>query len=130
MSTSGSYRCASRELDKPQSLLLRTLGRLLRFLVEPRKKVLSVRCGTGFHLAAFAEKGKGIDLCGEIVEIARQQNPSFEFAVAFPDKEEFRELFESDEKFDYILFSNIGDTVDALQALRNLARFACGIRGC
>jgi SAM-dependent methyltransferase len=98
-----------------------SLGRLLRFLVEPRKKVLSVRCGTGFHLAAVSPKqGKGVDLCSEIVEIARQQNPSFEFAVAFPDKEEFRELFESGEKFDYILFSNIGDTVDALQALRNL----------
>ncbi|HEY4271376.1 MAG TPA: glycosyltransferase [Candidatus Udaeobacter sp.] len=98
-----------------------SLGRLLRFLVEPRKKVLSVRCGTGFHLAAVSPKqGKGVDLCGEIVEIARQQNPSLEFAVAFPDKEEFRELFESGEKFDYILFSNIGDTVDALQALRNL----------
>jgi SAM-dependent methyltransferase len=97
------------------------LGRLLRFLVEPHKKVLSVRCGTGFHLAAVLPKqGKGIDLCAEIVEIARQQNPSFQFAVAFPDKEDFREQFESGEKFDYILFSHIGDTVDTLQALRNL----------
>jgi SAM-dependent methyltransferase len=97
------------------------LGRLLRFLVEPQKKVLSVRCGTGFHLAAVSPKqGKGVDLCAEIVEIARQQNPSFEFAVTFPDEEEFREQFGSSEKFDYIIFSNIGDTVDALQALRNL----------
>ena len=98
-----------------------SLRRLLRFLIEPQKKVLSVRCGTGFHLTAVSPKrGKGIDLCTEIVEIARQQNPSFEFAVAFPDKNEFREQFKSGEKFDYILFSNIGDTVDALQALRNL----------
>ena len=50
--------------------------RLLRFLVEPQKKVLSVRCGTGYHLAAVAPKqGKGVDVCAEIVEIARQQNP-------------------------------------------------------
>jgi len=95
--------------------------RLLRFLVEPQKKVLSVRCGTGYHLAAVAPKqGKGVDVCAEIVEIARQQNPSFELAVAFPDKDEFRQLFEPGEKFDYILFNNIGDTVDVLQALRNL----------
>ena len=71
------------------------LVRLLRFLVEPQKKVLSVRCGTGYHLAAVAPKqGKGVDICAEIVEIARQQNPSFELAVAFPDKDEFRQLFE------------------------------------
>src|SRR5207237_993541 len=47
-------------------------------------------------------------------------NPSFEFAVAFPDKEEFQQAFAPDEKFDYILFNDIGDTVDVLQALRNL----------
>jgi len=97
------------------------LGRLLRFLVEPQKNVLSVGCGTGFHLAAVAPKeGKGTDLCAEIVEIARERNPSCEFAVAFPDKVEFRALFEPGEKFDYILFNNIGDAVDVLQALRNL----------
>jgi SAM-dependent methyltransferase len=97
------------------------VGDLLRFLVEPQKNVLSVRCGTGYHLAAVAPKqGKGIDVCAEIVEIARQQNPAFELAVAFPDKEEFRQAFQSGEKFDYILFSNIGDTADVLQALRNL----------
>ncbi len=97
------------------------LGRLLRFLVEPQKKVLSVRCGTGFHLAAVSPKqGKGVDLCAEMVEIARQQNPSFDFSIAFPDKKEFRDQFKPGEKFDYIVFSNIGETVDALEALRNL----------
>jgi SAM-dependent methyltransferase len=97
------------------------LSRLLRFLVEPNKKVLSVRCGTGNHLAAVRPSaGKGIDICAEIVEIAKQRNPAFEFGVAFPDKDEFRQLFGLSEKFDYILFNDIGDTVDVLQALRNL----------
>jgi len=96
------------------------LTRLLRFVVEPDKTVLSVRCGTGYHLAAVSPKrGKGVDICTEMVQIARQRNSSFDFAVAFPDKDEFRELFRAREKFDYILFSNIGDTVDVLQALRN-----------
>jgi len=95
--------------------------RLLRFLVEPRKKVLSVRCDTGSVLAAVRPSdGKGVDICAEIVEVARQQNPSFNFAVAFPDKDEFRELFGEDENFDYILFNDIGDTVDVLQAFQNL----------
>jgi 2-polyprenyl-3-methyl-5-hydroxy-6-metoxy-1,4-benzoquinol methylase len=97
------------------------LHRLLRFLVEPQKKVLSVRCGTGNLLAVVQpSKGKGIDICAEIVGIAQQRNPSLEFAVAFPDKQEFQHVFNPDEKFDYILFNDIGDTVDVLQALRNL----------
>src|SRR5437867_687448 len=97
------------------------LERLLRFLVEPRKRVLSVRCGPGNLLPVLQpSKGKGIDICPEIIEIAQQRNPSFEFAVAFPDKEEFQHVFKPDEKFDYILFNDIGDTVDVLQALRNL----------
>src|ERR1041384_6243482 len=97
------------------------LNRLLRFLVEPQKRVLSVRCGTGNLLAAVQPiRGKGIDICPEIVEIAQQRNPTFEFAGAFPDKEEFRTAFGPEEKFDYILFNDIGDTVDVLQALRNL----------
>src|ERR1041384_8096067 len=49
------------------------LNRLLRFLVEPEKRVLSVRCGTGNLLAAVRPiHGKGIDICHEIVEIARR----------------------------------------------------------
>src|SRR5213592_4504612 len=97
------------------------LNRLLRFLVEPQKRVLSVRCGTGNLLTVVQPaEGKGIDICPEIVEIAQQRNPSLEFAVAFPDKEEFRTVFKPEEKFDYILFNDAGDTVDVLQALRNL----------
>jgi hypothetical protein len=97
------------------------LNRLLCFLVEPQKKVLSVRCDIGNLLAVVRpSKGKGIDICGEIVDIARQRNPSFDFGVAFPDKEEFQQAFKPDEKFDYILFNDIGDTVDVLQALLNL----------
>ena len=97
------------------------LNRLLRFLVEPHKRVLSVRCGTGNLLSVVQPaEGTGIDICPEIIEIAQRRNPSFQFAVAFPDKEEFRSAFKAEEKFDYILFSDIGDTVDVLQALRNL----------
>src|ERR1700741_2435411 len=42
------------------------LNRLLRFLVEPQKKVLSVRCDIGNLLAVVRpSKGKGIDICDE-----------------------------------------------------------------
>jgi SAM-dependent methyltransferase len=94
------------------------LARLLRFLVQPQKRVLSVRCDIGNLLAAVEPRaGKGIDICAEIIEIAEQRNPSLKFGVAFPDKEEFRQAFRPGEKFDYILFNDIGDTVDVLQPL-------------
>jgi SAM-dependent methyltransferase len=97
------------------------LSRLFRFLVEPHKKILSVRCGTGNHLAVVQpSEGKGIDICAEIVDVAKQRHPAFEFVVAFPDKEEFQQAFRPGQKFDYILFNDIGDTVDVLQAFRNL----------
>ena len=106
---------------KHNSYYYKLLGRLLQFLVEPQKKVLSVRCDTGNTLAAVRpSQGKGVDICAEIVEIARQRNPSLSFAVAFPDKDEFRQAFSPGEMFDYILFNDIGDTVDVLQAFRNL----------
>ena len=106
---------------KRNSYYYKLLSGLLRFLVEPQKQVLSVRCGTGNLLAAVEPSGgKGIDICDEIVDIAQQRNPSLNFAVAFPDKDEFRQKFRPGETFDYILFNDIGDTVDVLQAFRNL----------
>ena len=99
----------------------RLLSRLLRFIVEPDKSVLAIRCGTAKLLkAARPRRGKGVDISEEILGIARRRNPPFEFARGFPDKDEFHELFSADEKFDYILFHEIGDTVDVLRALHNL----------
>src|SRR5262245_61895792 len=97
------------------------VGRLLRFLVEPQKQVLSVRCGTGMLLTAVSPRqAKGIDICSEIIAIAQARNSTFDFAVGFPDTEQFLQLFGEDEHFDYILFNEIGDTVDVLQAFKNL----------
>jgi SAM-dependent methyltransferase len=97
------------------------LSRLFRFLVEPHKRVLSVRCGTGTFLSAVSPRqAKGIDICSELIEIAQERNPTLDFAVGFPDTEEFLSLFAEDEKFDYILFNEIGDTVDVLRAFQNL----------
>jgi SAM-dependent methyltransferase len=54
---------------KHNSYYYKLLGRLLRFLVEPQKNVLWVRCGTGNLLAAVRPSdGKGIDICAEMVE--------------------------------------------------------------
>jgi hypothetical protein len=99
----------------------RLVGRLLQFLVEPDKRVLAVRCTTGAFLSAMRPKvGKGIEICSEIIEVARQHHPEFSYAVAFPDTDQFQECFSEDEKFDYIALNDIDDTVDVQRALQNL----------
>src|SRR5437867_13185751 len=63
------------------------LNRLFRFLVEPEKRVLSVRCGTGNLLTVVQpSNGKGHEICREIVHIVVLRHPSFELVVDFPDK--------------------------------------------
>lgn len=97
------------------------LRRVLQFLTEPEKRVLSVRCSTGAFLTAMRPKlGKGIDISSEIIEVAKHHHPEFDYGIAFPDTEQFLECFERGEKFDYILFNDIDDTVDVQRALQNL----------
>ncbi len=88
------------------------LIRLLRFLVEPGKRVLNIRCQTGFLLNALRPShGVGIDISPEMVAVARSDWPDLEFHLSFPEN------VRPDEKFDYILFNDIGDTVDVQGAL-------------
>lgn len=98
------------------------LARLLRFLVEPAKRVLVVRCSTGTILKALRPRvGKGVEICSEIIEVARRRHPEFDYEIAFPDTNSFAASFKlGEEKFDYILFNYIGDTVDVQRALQNL----------
>jgi SAM-dependent methyltransferase len=99
----------------------RVLEKLLHFLVEPGKRVLSVRCGTGILLPAMRPRvAKGIDICSDIIEVAKRRHREFEYGIAFPDTDDFSNCFAPGEQFDYILFSDIGDTVDVQRALQNV----------
>ena len=98
------------------------LDRLLKFLVEPGTRVLSIRCGTATLLAATQpSQGVGVEICPEMVEAAKLNHPEFDYEIAFPDTDEFPARFEpSARKFDYVLFSDIDDTVDVQRALQNV----------
>jgi hypothetical protein len=97
------------------------VARLLRFLVEPGKRVLSVRCITGLFLAAVRPGyGKGIEISSELLDVARRKHPEFSYEIAFPDTDSFCRAFEQGEQYDYIIFGNIDDTVDVQRALVNL----------
>ena len=91
--------------------------RLLRFIVEKRKRVLDIRCSSGLFLNAVEpSRGLGVDITPEMVEVARRAYPHLEFRCGDP------ESLELGEDFDYILFNNVFDTVDALAVLQRLRR--------
>ncbi len=101
------------------------VSRLLRFLVEPGKRVLSIRSGPGQQLAEVRPAyGVGIDIAGEMVQVAKKRHPEFKFVVGFPDTNDFRELLSGEEPFDYILVNGIDDTVDVQSAFANLRALA------
>src|SRR5580658_1883003 len=61
------------------------LTRLLRHLVEPGKRVLNVRCQTGFFLDALDPAyGVGVDISPEMVDVAKTAHPRFTYYEAFP----------------------------------------------
>lgn len=101
------------------------IRRLLRFLVEPDKSILSVRCGLGHQLAELApSSGVGLEISPELLEIAQQRYPHFRFVTGFPDAADFPSYFAGGTTFDYIIFNAIDDTPDVQAALRNLGTVA------
>ena len=91
------------------------LKRLLRFIVEPGKRVLGVRCQTGHLLASVMPScGVGVEISDAMVARAQQSHPTLRFVQCDPEN------LDLNEKFDYILFEHIFDTVDILRALERL----------
>jgi SAM-dependent methyltransferase len=92
-----------------------TIISFLRFVIEPEKNVLELRCLSGRLLNAVSpSRGVGVDITPEMIEIARGNYPELEFICCDP------ESLALAEQFDYILFSNIYDTVDVIAALQRL----------
>lgn len=103
------------------------VARLLRFVVPPGLRVLMLRSDTGDLLASLAPShGVGVEISGKVLEVARARHPHVEFVQAFPDLPEPPSV--GAEPFDFVVLSNINDTVDVLQALKN-ARHHCHERG-
>jgi len=91
------------------------LKSLLRYIVEPGKRVLDVRCETGHLLAAVEPSyGVGVEIGHAMVAEAREKLPNLTFVQADPER------LDLGEKFDYILFNNIFDTVDIFRAFERL----------
>jgi hypothetical protein len=92
------------------------IKRLLRFIIEPQKRVLEFRCQTGHLLASVDPRyGAGVEISENLVDIARQNYPALRFDCCDTEQVELN------EKFDYIIVSQIFDTVDIQSSLERVA---------
>jgi len=92
---------------------------LLKYLVEPGKRLLNVRCETGFILEALRPAyGVGVEISAELIAAARQQHPQFTYVKSFPED------YTPSESFDYVLINNVNEVVDVQLALRRV-RLGC-----
>ncbi len=91
------------------------IQRLLRFIVEPNKRVLELRCETGDNLACTKPAyGVGAEISHAMVSCAQVDHPELHFLQCDPEE------LDLNESFDYILFDHIFDTVDILRAFERI----------
>jgi len=97
------------------------LEKYYSFLIPKGCRVLEVGCGTGDLLNAVQPGyGAGIDFSGEIIKIAKEKYPGLNFIVSDAEK------FELQEKFDYIMISDLtGFLWDVQEVFKNLKK-VCG----
>jgi SAM-dependent methyltransferase len=90
----------------------RLLESVCRFLIPEGASVLEVGTGSGDLLAALRpSRALGVDVSPQMVELARSRHPEVEFVV------EAGERFRTDERFDYVLLSDLVLFTFDLQAL-------------
>lgn len=90
----------------------RLVQKYFSFLVPPGMRVLEVGCGLGDLLASVKpSKGVGVDFSPAMIEQARKRHPELEFFVADAG------AFSSQEKFDYIILSDLVNDLPDVQAV-------------
>jgi SAM-dependent methyltransferase len=88
------------------------LQKYFSFLVPPGERVLESGCGLGDLLAAVKpSRGVGVDFSASTLELAKQRHPELEFHQADTTG------FTSDEKFDYVILSDLVNDLPDVQAL-------------
>ena len=113
---------ARRGWMERRSYFYSLMRQALSFFVESGERVLSVRCQDGWMLEAVEPReGVGLEITGELVEVATKQHPRFRYEVGFAD------TFQLQGEFDAIIVADPGETVDLHQEFENLRR--CCHRG-
>jgi SAM-dependent methyltransferase len=98
----------------------RLLRQYYRFFIPPDARVLEVGCGIGDLLAAVSPvRGVGIDFSTEAIALARERHPDLTFLQGSAEGAEI------EEKFDYIILSDLVNDVNDVQlVLERLQRFS------
>jgi SAM-dependent methyltransferase len=111
---------APHRLQELQRGYHQLLKRYYRFFVPPGMRVLELGCGGGDLLAAVQPiRGLGVDFSPAMVALARERHPDLEFRVAEAG------AMSGEEKFDYILMSDLVNEAQDVQALfENVHRHA------
>jgi len=93
--------------------------RAIAFGVPEGKRILDLGCAWGDLLAQLKPgRGVGVDIEAAQVECARREHPEFEFVTADACK------FETDEKFDFVVCTDLINQVEDVQELFERARAA------
>ena len=88
----------------------------MRFLIPAGARVLEIGCGDGQLLAALKpSRAVGIDLSSEMIRVAREKHPAFEWHVG--NAEDPTVLRRISGPFDYIVLSDTIGLIDDCQAL-------------
>jgi len=95
-----------------------SVEQLIRFVVPEGQSVLDIGCATGDLLAACKpRRGVGLDISARMVAVAREKYPALEFVIG-----DVQQLA-LDEKFDYVILSDVVGLLDDIwAALRALHR--------
>lgn len=103
---------------KRNRLYYRTIYKYYTFTIPAGSKVVEIGCGTGDLLYRVKPSvGLGIDFSEEMIRIAREKYPQLKFQVA--DAEEM----DPDEKFDYVIVSDLLSSLHDIQAaLKNIRK--------
>lgn len=96
------------------------LEKYYSFIIPKNAKVLEIGCGTGDLLAAVSpSRGVGIDFSEKTIEIARANHPALEFIV------QDVESLELNEKFDYIILSDLVGSLWDIQLAFDMLQKVC-----
>ncbi len=104
----------------------RSLEKYFSFIIPPGSRVLEVGCGTGDLLAAVKPAfGVGVDFSESMIGIAASRYPDLIFRhYDIEDPAMIDKLDETDQKFDYVILSDLLHVLwDVQKSLNNIRRF-------
>ena len=100
------------------------LHRAIKFSVPRGKAILELGCGWGDLLGHLQPgRGMGLDAVEEQVRHAREEHPTLDFDVSEAS------AFETDEKFDYVIATDLINQVEDVQGIFEKAKGALNISG-